>query len=101
MIVKEKVDFQDCNQALTFLKSKVTEEIDIRLYLEVNEFAIEELLREISFKFQSNIKKMAIVCNNESIESIRKITNKFYDSEVKFFEIQENTKAKKWIQLKA
>jgi L-2-hydroxyglutarate oxidase LhgO len=101
MIVKEKIDFQDCNQTLTFLKSKVAEEIDIRLYLEVNEFTVEELLREISFKFQSNIKKMVIVCHNESIESIRKITNNFYDAEIKFFEIQENTKAKKWIQLKA
>jgi hypothetical protein len=37
MIAKEKVDFQDCNQALSFLKSKIEGGFGIRLYLKLNE----------------------------------------------------------------
>tara|TARA_R110002096_G_scaffold142432_2_gene297735 strand:+ start:67 stop:372 length:306 start_codon:yes stop_codon:yes gene_type:complete len=101
VIVKEILSFQDCEEALIFLKSKIEGCGDITLYLEVNEFTGDELLQEIGLKFKEKIKKIAIVCRDESIENTQKIAEKFYRAEIKFFEIIEKKQAKRWVQLKA
>ncbi|MCM4156420.1 STAS/SEC14 domain-containing protein [Gramella sp. AN32] len=101
MIVKENLNFQDCKEALFFLKSKIEVRGDIKIYLEVNEFVGDELLQEIGLKFKENIKKIAIVCRDESIENMRIIARKFYRSEIKFFEVIEKAQAKRWVHLKA
>ncbi|SRX55054.1 STAS/SEC14 domain-containing protein [Aequorivita sp. CIP111184] len=97
MIAKEKLTIQDCNKALSFLKSKIEEGFDTSLYLELNEFEGAKLLQEIKFKFKENIKKIAIVSRDESIEDMQKTAIRFYRTEIKFFKILEKKQAKKWI----
>lgn len=101
MIAKEKLTIQDCNKALSFLKSKIEQGFNTRLYLELNEFAGAKLLQEIGFKFKEKIKKIAIICRDESIEDMQKTATRFYRTEIKFFKILEKKQAKKWIHLKA
>ncbi|MAT59412.1 MAG: STAS/SEC14 domain-containing protein [Melioribacteraceae bacterium] len=97
-----KLDQQDYNKLIPLLEEKINKFGKIRWYFEVGNFdgwTIEAMWSDFKFdiKHRNDFEKIAIVGNKKWHEWMADVLKPFTDAEIKYYENENNSKAKEWL----